>query len=288
MKFLHDTYYTNAKRPEHNCQDYAINGELITYGKEELRNIHCPFIALSDGCSSSRNVDIGARIISHLAKQHYEENRFKYPELMITHADKIRDYFEVNSDCLDATLTFMVPRIDDKEIDVFMFGDGSIILLDKDERFKTLITVDFEGNAPYYLSYLLNDKRKEVYDEFVRSKQNKTKIVTYQNITREPGQETISNFNTYVDHENFSPFIFNMEEYSAILVTTDGIQSFYDFDNLQKIDKFDIAKELCNIKNIKGEFIKRRCIKMLKDYAIQNIYNTDDFSVGGLIILDNE
>ena len=46
------------------CEDYIISG----YNP-------APYIILSDGCSSSKNTDVGARVLCHVAKQYLENSK---------------------------------------------------------------------------------------------------------------------------------------------------------------------------------------------------------------------
>ncbi len=56
-----DSFFSMAKQHAV-CQDYAIGGMLPS-----------PFLVLCDGCSSSNNSDVGARILAISARKIYHE-----------------------------------------------------------------------------------------------------------------------------------------------------------------------------------------------------------------------
>ena len=145
------------------CEDYIISG-----------NAPEPFIILSDGCSSSNNTEMGARILCHLAKQYlrYRGNDLhnidhkKMGRWIIHNAEMTARQLGLTLNCLDATL--MVSYFIDNRLYVFVYGDG-VIVLKKGDEFSYYI-VDFSNNAPYYLSYLIDDFRNDLYHQNKNSK----------------------------------------------------------------------------------------------------------------------
>ena len=83
------------------CEDYIIEGFLPV-----------PFIILADGCSSSRDTEMGARILCHLAKQYlyyrgcdlYELDYHKMGSWVIHNAELTVRHLGLRAECLDATL----------------------------------------------------------------------------------------------------------------------------------------------------------------------------------------
>ena len=85
------------------CEDYIITGDSpVKY------NI------LSDGCSSSKDTEMGARILCHLAKQFllYRKDDYRFPALdydemgswIIHNAELAARQLGLKKSCLDATL----------------------------------------------------------------------------------------------------------------------------------------------------------------------------------------
>ena len=78
---------------------------------------------------------------------------------------------------------------------------------------------------------------------------------------------------------------FHPELYKCIIISSDGIGSFGNMDG-SIIEAEDIAKQLVAFKNIKGEFLQRRSLRMMKNLEQQNIFHTDDVSFGAIWLGD--
>ena len=133
------------------CEDYIISGMEPE-----------PYIILADGCSSSNDTEMGARILCHLAKQYlryrsddlHNIDHKKMGRWIIHNAEMAARQMGLKVSCLDATL--IVSFFIDGEVKIFMYGDGVVVIKSGNdiEYFK----IDFSSNAPYYLSYLIDDQ----------------------------------------------------------------------------------------------------------------------------------
>jgi serine/threonine protein phosphatase PrpC len=112
------------------CEDYILHGITKEY--------NIPYIILSDGCSSSKHTDIGARILVHGIKKQIENHFCFLPEEMINDdmynylqpniiytANSIINSLQLANSCLDCTLIFAF--IINEKCYIFRYGDGSII-----------------------------------------------------------------------------------------------------------------------------------------------------------------
>jgi hypothetical protein len=267
-----DCYFTAAQRPKKNCQDFSI------CGSEPI-----PYVIICDGCSSSKNTDVGARILAFAAekiiKTHLKDDymwwgisiskRFhEIGDSAIFLAKKSTDTLDLDRTCLDSTLIIAFER--DKKVNVFMYGDGDVFSLSKNGE-KSIKRISYAGSAPYYLSYLMDKNRHRSYKEFADQMDGFVKTENLDGLKKE------------VKYDYPTIFSFDIEDLYLLLITSDGAESFVDFNIVEKVSCEAIANELLSIKSKKGEFIKRRSIRLVEDLAKQNTFNTDDFSVGAIM-----
>ena len=254
------------------CEDYALHGTSPV-----------PYVIVSDGCSSSNHVDVGARILAHSAKvilKHaFDSNRvdlLKYSDTSFYKwlGDEVKwsgrdavSRIGIPLACLDATLIVAFYFEQTNEIIVCMYGDGCVVFKSK-ETGLGYVTVDFKGNAPYYLSYWLDDNRNESYKNFVGK--DALTLTDYVG-----GVEN----KTEYDFDHYSMFRFLASEYDFIGIASDGIGTF-------SLPIIDVVKEFTAFKNTTGEFVRRRMGKAIQTYNRNGIDHMDDASFGVLNITE--
>ena len=249
------------------CEDYIIRG----YGP-------VPFIILADGCSSSNNTEMGARILCHLAKQYlsyrgsdlYNRESLDYHKMgnwIIHNAELTARQLGLYVSCLDATL--IVSYESHGVVYVYMYGDGAVVTKDKVGHIQ-VDHVDFTNNAPYYLSYLIDERRDIIYYE---NKNQKSYHITGQN-------GNVISYNIAYDSDLILQY--NLDRYPNIFICSDGIQSFIKKDPSQReiLTPHEVLPEMMAFKNTKGEFLKRRLKRALKDLDEQGTTHYDDLSIG--------
>lgn len=241
------------------CQDYI---KKFYYG-----------IVLSDGCSSSKDTDIGARILPQVyisIKDIYKEDlEAKY---IAMEAKRIACK-ELNFDpeCLDATLIAM--EIKNNRIAFKIWGDGFIFY--KAENYPLYVIKFDSQNHPFYLNYFNNNLVKE-YEEL------EVEITAQYSFNEEEEGPKI----TLADKSKRSdPFTYNLEldtykvEFAGI--ASDGLSSFindkgeYPFKN-----PWDCINQLTSFKTTAGKFLQRRFEKALKTWNKEFITHYDDISMG--------
>ena len=246
------------------CEDYIIEGFLPV-----------PFIILADGCSSSRDTEMGARILCHLAKQYlyyrgcdlYNPDYRKMGSWIIHNAELTVRHLGLRVECLDATL--IVSYELDNTVYVHIYGDGAVVT--KDDRGVIQIDhVEFTNNAPYYLSYLIDEFRDEIYHE---NKNRKSIHITHQN-------GHVTSYTKAYDSKTVLKY--HLDRYPTIFICSDGISSFIKKDPSQRdiLKPHEVLPDMMAFKNIKGEFLKRRLKRALKDLDSQGITHYDDLSIG--------
>jgi hypothetical protein len=262
------------------CQDYALSG---------MTN-NLPYVIVSDGCSSSKDTDFGSRILSKCLEgcilEPYEDDSLV--KLKNTGFDLCRAYtkslcvldnfHELTDNCLDATL--LLAKQTGKEIQVFATGDGVIAAKHKNGTIVVKV-IEFEDNAPVYLSYKYNPKRKEQLHKMYDC----TKTITTHFIGKEPSfiQEISTN-------EEMEIFVFPMAEYTHVSIMTDGILSFQKIieDNTSRstesVSIENLIPDLMAYKGEAGSFVQRRTQKFMKSCSENKMYHDDDFSIGTISI----
>ena len=95
------------------------------------------------------------------------------------------------------------------------------------------------------------------------------------------GQENLRQ----MDFDSPLMFTFAMNEYRFLALASDGVSSFLSVEDNRKIPVKDILEQLMAYKTTKGDFVKRRARRMVKNYEKQGIYPTDDLSIATLLMI---
>lgn len=286
------------------CQDYCYNEDLILSENicDGLKQLS--IVSLSDGCSSSKFVDIGARITVHSLIERYKNNPIGYKNFEFC-VDKKNENFIFknlssdfcginfkNNDLFNCTsLSVIIKKIQLDCLNWYfvncnIIGDGVLIYKYNTGKVK-IYKYDF-NNKPLYVSYLMNKNIFEIW--------NKDSNLILDQVTCELNNssnklEIIDRIE--IDYKN-EPYILKVEsidknssefpEYiENITIMSDGVNSFYD-ENGNNIDYIDIVKELIDYKNYTGRFTQRRLNTFEKKCKLLNWNHTDDISISSIKI----
>jgi hypothetical protein len=235
---------------------------------------------VSDGCSSSRNSDIGARLIcskildslcswNNLMKQgnvnEIIENCF---EIIFNKYHKIYgDYF------LDCTIITSIT--DNLHTVVYLIGDGCI-LCKYNNGTETYFNTEFENNAPAYMSYVLNTERQNAYLDFSRYYEETliTRSINKIDISTETKTE-----NKTMDGIPVRSYSFSHNEVKYLMLFTDGINSFTD----KSKDLSYYGHKMLDVKNENGVFLQRQIQGICRHEKETGNIHDDDFSGIALI-----
>ncbi|MFW6121984.1 MAG: protein phosphatase 2C domain-containing protein [Petrotogales bacterium] len=270
------------------CEDYVISNERVNGDI-----VGDPFVVLCDGCSSSPNTDIGARLLAIAAMQSLDIlDGQNAPTLLFCHAvyEKTHSYcrsMSISEDCLLSTL-IVVKYIEESRVrgfNVIMFGDGAIATQRKTGSRIDVETFEYTSGAPYYLNYHFNEKKKQqYYDNFGLS--------ILQNVYHlNPGQDTAVHYvkDRLINRPPDVPFIwcrfYSLDDISMIAVMSDGIKSFIDLSKGVR-SNYDIVHVLSSIlffRATNGVFVKRRMKKGLKKMEKEKKIHEDDISIGVIV-----
>lgn len=266
------------------CEDYVYH----SFGAD-------PYIILADGCSSSKDTDIGARVLVHSARKILNKFVLKTDaqidadtlgDMIVNEADEIIKRMMLRTSALDATLIMMYRR--ESKVIIHVFGDGNVFLKKKDGTTK-IYNYQYAKNMPYYLSYYLDASRQHQYckEMFAENESGKTLTTTTHMVYDDPQKDNLT-FDTREDFVRIPTFILEADEYEMIAIASDGIESFFNPLNSLKTGYYDVLKELTAYKGTVGEFVKRRCKRAVKNYHKEGIEHYDDVSFGAMLIGEND
>lgn len=268
-----DAFFTIGKAHKV-CQDYARAG--IAQGN--------PYAILADGCSSSPDTDIGARIMVQVAESCILQDKAVWSTWAQARTVSAAESMGVPLESLDATLLTArwTPLFNSFLVDVA--GDGVVAARKRDGSGFDLYIFEYPSGAPYYLSYSLNPSRDARYlQEFGGSM-----------ISRRYGEDgTVPEI---IHARDSRPsFLVSPANHDLLLLMSDGVQSFQKMVGTEtslvpeKVPVRNVVTRLLDVKATRGEFIVRRCQRFLGRFCARNgWFHTDDFSVAAIWMGDSE
>ena len=240
-------------------EDYAISG-----------NDPFPYLIIADGCSSSEDTDIGARLLVMGAKEyllnHTNTSSIPNPNEIGLYAamkaEAAARITNINVNAIDATL--IVAFVKGNTAYVYMYGDGTITYIDINDQVHN-VDVNYSHNAPFYPSYLVDKARSEQYRALSAEAY---KTVHINNDCRDEGITipTVIKLPTDI--------------LKILMIASDGVSSFVNIESQEIIDMSIATKAFSDFKNTKGDFVKRKVKRVLKTMAKNGIVNGDDISIG--------
>lgn len=265
-----DTFLTIGKTHKM-CEDYIIQ-ETAPF----------PFIVLCDGCSSSKDTDIGARILAVSMRnaikaiKPLEPDRYEELGILSLHwAKNIIREMDLPLTTLDATA--IVAIYEEPYAHVFMYGDG--VIIHKHNDMYSVYKIDFTNGAPYYLSYKLDLDRLAVYSKASENEPEGKSLRSNHMIFSVNGDRTLSNVELY----HYSTPIyrgFPLDKGDFLAVSSDGLDAFVDISTGERVPLQEIVTEMLAYKNTTGDFVKRRTKKAIETFAKSSIFPMDDVSIG--------
>lgn len=276
---LTDCYFTKGTDHE-TCQDYSVcSGDSVF---------------LADGCSSASNSDMGARILSMIAKKYNSslfygdiiERDYRLDELLTEigkEALEVARLLELNVEALFSTLLFLncekiEPYIDeeiDYKINCAMIGDGVAAFVRQDNSIR-VYDIDFSKQAPKYLAYRLFPDFERTFWELSYNNRN----VTIYDIKDGKIENKVSALDDCYD--DYYTFCLSKKEFRCGAIMSDGVKTFTN--NLGKPVLLEtILPTILDFKQMTPNFLKRRMNRFLKENTKNNISHYDDFSIAAII-----
>jgi len=272
------------------CQDYALAG-----------SVHNRFFAaVSDGCSSSRHTDFGARFLcigtqEAMKTSLTELNQHSILPLACTLLGKALPW-----ECLDATL--MLTYTTDDLIVVMASGDGVIAARHRDGSVHTT-EIEFINNAPAYLSYQLDNSRFQTYlsgklssGEMIEGcgiRETRQKVYDKNLAVGIDKPDSLYAAKVGTDPSSFWDItVYSRDCFDLVAVMSDGVRSFQKRNTLGQLEPVElqaVLQQLMKFKNVKGEFVTRRCKRFLSKYCVEHGWSHyDDFSMAAVYAEEEE
>jgi hypothetical protein len=279
---MNTDFYLERGRDHAICEDFATAGMAGGIG----------FAMVSDGCSSSKEVDFGSRILVHAARDNLipllvsgaSFEAVGFGEATIAKAGKVLGCFEgLPASTLDATLLLGLVEPDSPagghRAHVYFWGDGVVIVRTKERVIATLLR--FAGNAPFYLSYALNAARQQAYLDQHGGRKEVVRVtfdLTGTELSRETRRET--------GPDPLAPYAeqFDLEAGDSLALVSDGITQFFASDNTP-IAWETLAPKFVDFKRPKGVFVRRRMNFFERENPAAGIRHLDDLSVAAVTFL---
>ena len=244
------------------CQDYARVGD--------------GYALLSDGCSSSPDTDIGARLLVVTAETLMRDaNGDAWEQALAMNTAQQARELHLPPSCLDATL--LVARVVGETVCVTIIGDGAVVWETHGGVQETLIC-SFSENRPLYASYLANDERKAQWEATQPQMQ----------ICRR--REGRCDESTVTDWEMLNPLLtIPRQDCRFVALFSDGVGSFTErtaTGETRAVPIGEVVRELVKFKSFKGAFAQRRMNAFLKQCAARGWKHHDDLSMAVIALGD--
>ena len=248
------------------CQDYA---RAVGNGVE--------WVFVSDGCSSSPDTDVGARLTVLMA-MHASRRGVLLPHdpAMLLTAQSITSQLELHPHSLDATLLAIRSSAKSKGFDFFLSGDGVYGVKKSDGTIK-MAEIKYENNQPYYMNYMMTPARKRDFAF------NKGKV--FYSERDEQGTWKPVGENTWKDKDSF---FWPAEPGDIAFVATDGVSSVVKkvvdgtAITTSSVQTETVIDHLLSFKGTNGQFVARRLNFFQKEMALNGWFNYDDLSIGAV------
>ncbi len=261
------------------CQAY------IVAGNSSNPSAAAPYVILSDGCSSSTDTDIGARLLVKSAELVLKGESAK--DIRDVHrrtamdALRLAALFELTPQSVDATL--LTAHLQENELVIACSGDGVVMVEDWSGVIEAY-SISYLSGYPRYPTYthqpdrlaaleLLGDPRKEI--KYFRGDRN---------------QSVLRLENTFRSDVRTEVFTFNARSYQYAVLLSDGVHSFRSTRDLESsksacpISFQSIARELVSFKNVRGAFVGRRLKRFLKHCRENGWQHADDLALGAIYL----
>jgi len=264
--------------PHHSKQEFTMNADaIINIGSthslcQDYAIARNGYVILSDGCSSSPDTDIGARLLARALDQALSAH--PTTEIASLHQDAARtaldwaNMLRLPSQSVDATLLSV--HVSGEDVIVACSGDG-VIILESHTHVLDIYAISSPSGYPFYPTYvhqpdrlaeLINNDRSTKTIKDLRS----TNLTTSNSLT--------------------VTFKFHVADYKYAAIASDGINSFFHTQQaangkrLEPLSLSAVLDEFWSFKNSHGAFVERRLKRFKKDTQLKGWQHADDLAVG--------
>ena len=247
------------------CQDYAVSG---------YPGAGSAFGVISDGCSSGRHTDVGARIVALNTASALMWSASQYfAHHAIDEYCKYNDKIAASSlglDQRDMLATCGYVAITRRDITIRLIGDG-VIAAKRLNGEVVMTRIDWANNMPLYRAYAADE-----YREFTMAHGGAlARAAMVTRLTRHPdGSETEKKMPQplYEMLPGFGDHV-GVRDFEFIAVFSDGVCS------VPGVYWHEVVLELMDFKSTEGSFVKRRMNRFISDAEKSGRPPADDISM---------
>jgi len=254
------------------CQDYSLASNLS----------HASYLVLSDGCSTSPDTDIGARLLVRATAQakliQAEEDISALHQSASSQALQWAQCIGLQPQSVDATLLTLY--CDGEDLVVGASGDG-VIILQSHSGSRDVYSISFPSGFPLYPSYAHQPERLEAWRSNKRS---------YKELEHFRGDSTFDLVETATSSELTEVFRVKANDYEYAMLLSDGLHSFYKTEEsktsrqLNSIPMDQVIDEIMSFKGGMGTFVARRAKKFARSCAAKGWQHADDLALGAIYL----
>lgn len=260
------------------CQDYATAGSWTAVA--DVAGAPCrPYVILSDGCSSSPDTDVGARLLVRAAERLLRERGGpRACDLAELHSGAARlalswaELLGLSPQAVDATL--LTAHLDGEELVVGCSGDG-VVCLQTAEGALDVYSVSYPGGYPLYPAYAHQPARLRALADAGLARREVTRLRAATGERLRPAHATPGVELTEV-------FVVSAAGYRFVSLFSDGVHSFLDSGRAEAVPLEAVLPQLVSFKNTRGAFVGRRMKGFLKDCVQKGWRHGDDLSLAAL------
>jgi hypothetical protein len=269
------------------CQDYALAGALLPPAHSEgLDPSPGPYVILSDGCSSSPDTDIGARLLARAAERLLRGDG--EPQTLCTaetHREAARlalswaGLLGLRPQAVDATL--LTARLEGDELVVGCSGDGVVCLQTWTGELE-VYSINYPSGYPLYPAYAHQPGRLLALEAAGSS------CKEVRRFRSAAAGDELRLCDTSGGDSPTEVFNVAAADYRCVALFSDGIHSFYHTGptctggRVQPVPLESVLPDLVSFKSTRGSFVGRRLTRFLKDCQRRGWRHADDLSIGAL------
>lgn len=259
------------------CQDHALSGQLGEY----------LFAVVSDGCSSGRHTDIGARIITCATISAIKACLEQTTDLallpglihqtLIEHAQQT--VVQMGLDNQDLLATCVYALVTPTGGFVHILGDGHVAINYCNGDLQ-VINTEWQNNTPYYPA----DNRKQLFIADHSRTEQGAKSLELERVSIIQGEVTTEK--SFIDiNQAVAGYVLpiteqQLETIEVISLASDGMGRFKKEGAF--LPPLETIQTFTRFKNWVGEFVKRRLSRGLLDYGRNAIVPDDDVAIAAI------
>ena len=269
------------------CQDYSLAGACPPAALSGAPGPRAsPYVILSDGCSSSPDTDVGARLLVRAAERtllglggaaarDLAEVHTEAARLALTWAELLG----LRPQAVDATL--LTAHLDGGELVLGCSGDG-VVCLQTRAGAVDVYSISYPSGYPLYPSYAHQPARLLALGDDGRPRKE------VRHLRSASPEERLRPGGTSVVDSPTEVFSLKAADYKFAALFSDGVHSFFHPGQPgaggrgEPVPLDEVLQDLISFKSTRGAFVGRRMKRFLKDCRQRGWQHADDLSVGAL------